>query len=307
MAFNFVHSDEPHHCHCCGEDFKGNYCPTCGQKATLGPITWSSVGKGVMDVWGMGGRSLPLTLWHLVRRPGQLIGAYISGKRQVSFPPVKMLVIVGVFFFVISWLLGVDSFGVENKPITSTGVRYFIDLVNQFLDNNANWALLFVLAFFIVPTWIVFRHAPQCTRHTLPQGFYIQVFVATQLLMLIGVFSTIDDLFHLSTEEDYTTIATISFITFLFVVDYKYIFGYSWWGTLWRVLVTITITTLVMRVTALLFFTLDDLCTQQNAQLTKRVSLVAKDVLAIALLCWATNLINRKAWRKLLRKPKKKS
>lgn len=45
----------------------------CG-KTTLGLINWESVRTGLMDVWGLGGRSLPCTLWHLLLRPGYLIG-----------------------------------------------------------------------------------------------------------------------------------------------------------------------------------------------------------------------------------------
>ncbi len=308
MALNFLHSDEPHRCHCCGEDYTGNYCPTCGQKANIGPITWHSVGMGVMDVWGMGGRSLPLTLWNLIRRPGQLIAAYISGKRQVSFPPVKMLVIVGVMLFVAGWALGLDSFAIENKPITSTGVRYFIDVADQFFSNNTNWALLFILVFFIAPTWLVFRHAPQCTRHTLPQGFYIQVFIATQLLTIIGIFVLLDDLFHITgDEEDYTLMATITLITFLFIVDYKYIFAYNWWGTVWRVLDTVAISFLSLRACVRLALIIRDSHSLSTDTLSKPVTRIFCDIIIIAMMCWATSVINRKAWRKLLHKPKKTS
>jgi len=72
-----------------------------------GPITWHSVWQGVMDVWGVGTRSLPFTLWQLLWRPGYLIRDYISGKRQVSFPPVKMLVVMAVHLVLVYGLLGV--------------------------------------------------------------------------------------------------------------------------------------------------------------------------------------------------------
>ena len=67
------------------------------RRQSMAPITWRSVWQGIMDVWGVGTRSLPYTLWQLLWRPGYLMRDYISGKRQVSFPPVKMLVIVGIF------------------------------------------------------------------------------------------------------------------------------------------------------------------------------------------------------------------
>ena len=86
-------SGETRHCHCCEHDYVGNYCPTCGQRAGTKRITWDTLKSGVMDVWGMGSRALPYTLWQLLLRPGNLIAGYINGRRQVSFPPVKMPVV----------------------------------------------------------------------------------------------------------------------------------------------------------------------------------------------------------------------
>ena len=37
---------------------------------------------------------MTLSIWQLLYRPGYFIGDYISGKRQLNFPMVKMLFIV---------------------------------------------------------------------------------------------------------------------------------------------------------------------------------------------------------------------
>ena len=90
------HDSHGHHVCCnCGAECDNNFCPRCGLKATSGPVTWRSVWQGVLDVWGVGSRSLPYSLWQLMWRPGYMMRDYISGKRQVSFPPVKMLLLVG--------------------------------------------------------------------------------------------------------------------------------------------------------------------------------------------------------------------
>ena len=109
-------TNEEQHCNNCGHTFKGNYCPYCSQKAGEGHIGWDSVRQSVMDVWGLGSHSLPNTVLHLLIRPGYLISDYISGKRQVSFPPVKMLFIVAVIavfwiYYLMPYILG-DSFNV---------------------------------------------------------------------------------------------------------------------------------------------------------------------------------------------------
>lgn len=50
---------EAHCCRNCGHEFVGNFCPCCGQKATLGEVNWPSVRENVMEVWGVGTHSLP--------------------------------------------------------------------------------------------------------------------------------------------------------------------------------------------------------------------------------------------------------
>ena len=75
--------------------------------ATLGPIGWSSVRQSVMDIWGLGSRSRSVlySVWQLLFRPGYFISDYISGKRQVSFPPIRMLFILAVAYAIIFlWL-----------------------------------------------------------------------------------------------------------------------------------------------------------------------------------------------------------
>ena len=66
-------SRKEQHCLNCGQDFEGNYCPRCGQEASTGRLSWNTVWVKVIDVWDVEQHSLPLTLWHLIWRPGYLI------------------------------------------------------------------------------------------------------------------------------------------------------------------------------------------------------------------------------------------
>ena len=123
-------TNEEQHCNNCGRTFIGNFCPYCSQKAGEGYIGWKSVQQSVMDVWGLGSRSLPNTVWQLFLRPGYLISDYISGKRQVSFPPVKMLFILSVVaiflsYYVLPFFAGddFDLLGEERMKNMIRGIR----------------------------------------------------------------------------------------------------------------------------------------------------------------------------------------
>ncbi len=235
------HDTHEHHvCHNCGAESDNNYCPRCGQKAIHGPMNWRSVWQGVLDVWGVGTRSLPYTLWQLLWRPGYLIRDYISGKRQVSFPPVKMLVIVAVvLFFVGQWFFP-EFWGLVDEPesevSTATGVLYYLETLGNWLSDHMEWAFLALFSLLIVPTWLVFRYAPRYPGHSLPQGFFIQVFMTVQFLVWIFIGSLVIKLLDVSDVDAIMTALIFSTMFLVILIDYHQLFGYGWWGTLWRII-----------------------------------------------------------------------
>lgn len=90
---------------------------------------------------------------------------------------------------------------------------------------------------FVIPVWQLFRQAPRFPRHTLPQGFYIQVFIGAQFLMFMSLMILLFYLIpSLSGDGDTATSVMITFaLPIIAMIDFKQLFGYGWWGTLWRV------------------------------------------------------------------------
>ena len=223
-------SEEIHHCHCCDNDYTVNYCPTCGQKVGGKHITWASVGQGVMDLWGMGSRSLPYTLWQLIWRPGYVIGDYISGRRQISFPPIKMLVFVALFVFIISnWV------NPSNTPETVDKHYLVVEVLEDFFAKHYDWATLLLFSFLIIPTYFIFRYAPQCRFHTIPSGFFIQVFLSIKCLFYFLLINIADALFDVKSSNEFW-IDILTFLLFFVMVyrTYKQLFCYGYWPTFWR-------------------------------------------------------------------------
>jgi hypothetical protein len=236
-------SHDTHRCHNCGHDFVGNFCPYCSQKSGLGRITWRSVGKSIAEVWGMHNRSLLYSVVQLFLRPGYFISDYINGRRQVSFPPVKMLAIIAVLGVIVDFLTG----AIHGMIQVESGERLaYITVVFSWLNVHLNGAFpppsdylnevllwlnthpdmlsLVLLSFLIIPNYYIFRFAPRNTGHTLPQGFFIQVF-STAVFMILNMI------------YDITALGWLVFLlgTVLVFVTYKQLFGYGLWGSLWRV------------------------------------------------------------------------
>ena len=209
-----------HHCVNCGNDFAGKFCPHCAQKAGLKKVSWKSVLQSTAEVWGMGNRSLLYSLWQLIWRPGYFISDYINGKRQVSFPPVKMLIVMGVISVLIDNLFGV------NDVLTHSGGSLLVDQFFAWIKDSPGWGSLVMTFFFTFPTWCLFRYAPRNTKHTLPQGFFIMVFMATQFLF-------VDDLADFFGDYFYILLPLCYFYVF------RQLFGYGFWGNFWRVAVVL--------------------------------------------------------------------
>ena len=291
----YNYTGEKHRCSCCGEEHEGNYCPLCGQKATQGPVTWKSVWDGVMELWGLHSRSLPYTAWQLLFRPGYLIRDYVTGKRQVSFPPVKMLVILGVVVYLLGHWLFPKEYSHEISKISSTGAMYYIDYTWNWLKGHVEWYTLFLLSAFILPTWYVFRQAPLLKRHTLPQGFFVQVFIANQSLV-ISLISLLLVLMLFFVPKDFIYVVSFLISFFYLFIDYKQLFGYSWWGTIWRLLIIVVIVSLVIAVVGgiISFFTGHDYSSPAKLMGTF-FSLVFLSWITY-LMIYFTDVINRKAW-----------
>ena len=238
-------SHDTQHCNNCGHVFVGNFCPYCSQKSGLGRITWRSVGKSIAEVWGMHNRSLLISLAQLFLRPGYFISDYINGKRQVSFPPVKMLAIVAVMGVLVDFFTGAihGMFNVETTGrmayITSAfswlnihingafpPPSDYLNYVFMWLNTHPDLLSLVLLSFLIVPNYFIYRFAPRNTFHTLPQGFFIQVFSTVMFMILNMVY-------------DITSLGwfVVIFGAVLVFLTYKQLFGYCAWRTLWRVIV----------------------------------------------------------------------
>lgn len=234
-------SSRPSLCNNCGHEFVGNYCPYCSQKRGIGRITWKSVAKGIGEVWGLHNRSMFYTLVQLFLRPGYFISDYIGGKRQVSFPPVKMLVLIGVLGVIVDFLTGAihgmvyshgEKMGYVNDVFNwlNVHVNGMFPPPSEYLSGVLNWLnthpdvfSLILLSFLVIPIYFIFRFAPRNTRHSIPQGFFIQVF-STAVFMVMNMLYDITALGWL--------VVLLSIV--LIFVTYKQLFGYGLWGTLWR-------------------------------------------------------------------------
>ena len=269
------HEGEVPHCHNCDSDFSGNFCPICSQRAEVGRVGWQSIKDNIAILWGMDSRSLGYTLLQLLGRPGYLVRDYISGRRQVSFPPVKMLVIVCLFVVIFE-----SVFHVKNDVI---GLKFNVQEVDEivaWINAQKSWATLFLQSFYILPTWLVFRYAPGYPRHTLPEGFFLQVY--------LSALSLLTTLFIGYWNEDLDLALWIIYM----YITYRQLFGYGWWGILWRLAVL-----LQLAVTTMAFAAVIIMSVYNHDDILGILILLALVVVLEATILYVTHRINKRTYR----------
>ena len=243
---------EEHHCANCDHTYTGNYCPICGQAADVGRITWRSVWKNILNVWGMDSKSLFYSLWQLLWRPGYLISDYINGHRQQSYSPTNMLFIVALFYALFTnWI---DPTPIELVNESETELVLLFKAID-WLFNNPGWGIMTITMFFIPPTWVLFRFSPRNNHHTLPQGAFIQLFMGTLLLIFIFFSETVSGFFNW-------------LIPLYYYIAYRQLFGYRFWGTTWRLLLIINVWLLLIVTIVAIAATCENISTSSTAQLS---------------------------------------
>ena len=268
------HEGEVRHCHNCGTEFSDNFCPRCGQRTEVGRVGWRSIRESITLLWGLDSRSLGYTLVQLLGRPGYLVRDYISGHRQVSFPPVKMLVLV-----CLSVVIFESVFHLENNVISMHFKDEKIDSVMAWINAQKSWATLLYQSLYILPTWLVFRFAPGYPRHTLPEGFFLQVFLSVQSLLLsfLGYWNSDIELWL--------------WLIYMYIT-YRQFFGYGWWSTLWRFVVVMLLHLGVMATVAASVTVL--LLHRDHGSYVYFLVLISAIVLLTAVMLIVTHRINKR-------------
>lgn len=252
-------SADSHVCLNCRTAFTGNFCPRCGQSASVSRFTLRHALSKTLEVWGLGNRSLPRTLWHLIYRPGHMIGDYLDGRQAPYFPPIKMLFLVTAAFVVTQHLvapgaldtayndaqahleeLHTDTSGgeaaYEGKELVLEGMNNFIeafDKLTDFFQQNQAIELIASHILFAVITMYVFRRSPLRPKMNLTECFFAQILIASQLMMvsIVCIIATqgsrwIDNMYVMPTW----------LLMLVMLYDYKQLYGFGLLRTAWYTL-----------------------------------------------------------------------
>ncbi len=105
-------------CIACGYNHKENYCPNCGEVATLRKISFKSVVEESFSTFINMDKGYMYNLRGLTFSPKLFIQEYLSGRRRGIFNPISYLIIS-----ISLYLIFENLFPVEKPPISTEGMQ----------------------------------------------------------------------------------------------------------------------------------------------------------------------------------------
>ncbi len=255
-------SSGSHVCLNCNTAFTGNFCPRCGQSAEVSRFTLRHALNKTLEVWGLGNRSLPRTLWHLIYRPGYMIGDYIEGRQAPYFPPIKLLFLVtAAYLLVLHFIapgvidqtyagaleqldaktvnLSAGEGAYEGKQYMLQGMNLFFKAFKEataFFQHNQAVELILTHSLFALLAMRVFRRSPLRPKMNLTECFFSQVFIAIQLIIVstVCIAATGGSMWM---DNLYTMPTWLLLLVLLY--DYKQLYGFSLLRTAWYTVKTL--------------------------------------------------------------------
>ena len=238
-------SQEPHDCPTCGTHYEGNYCPRCGQSATIGRYSFKKAFLLFLDVWGLGNRGMFRTIRDLILRPGYMIRDYLQGMQMAYFPPFKMYFLLLALNLVIDtgFNLKMENRLEKGKIEYNEGLRKSLNLDEPATDTPATdatnpldnpvdssnkayeWTInhlsivtMVFLLLFSFPLYMFFRKSPAYPGLKYSEFFVTMVYTTN----MMTVYSIIVSFLGLSMVVDLA-------IYVLTIIPMKQLSGYSYW------------------------------------------------------------------------------
>ena len=100
----------------------------------------------------------------------------------------------------------------------------------EWYEAHFGWSMLILSFMAIFPTWVMSHYSPLNTRHSLPDGYFIQVLFAD---MQVAIFMLMLPCWFFLKQMTVLTVLFILVIAY-YIIGYKQLIGYEIWGTLWR-------------------------------------------------------------------------
>lgn len=179
----------------CGNSVESNYCPDCGQKTKVLPITWKGLLSELSSRWlGLDNR-LFRTFKGLWIRPHVVVEEYLEGNRVKYIGPLSYLVVMSALYIFSFSIFGVTT--EEFLRVTAEGFQpaeqtqtqqEFMATYSQRISQNMRLMVASMIPFMSLSLIIFYK------RRNFLENFLIISYATSQMLWLsiltLAIFAT---------------------------------------------------------------------------------------------------------------------
>ena len=181
------------HCRNCETALNGDYCASCGQRASVNKVTFKETFGDFVDSFFSVNTPLFLTLKLLFLNPGKLFREYLNGKRKGYYKPVHFFILTTIVYIIVKSLLDYDP--ISKIPARSEGPTLGLTVeVGRFMFANID-KILFFFVFTMGLSLKVFFYR----KHSLAE----YTAVAFYLLGVYTILTTINMFFYTYVSESF--------------------------------------------------------------------------------------------------------
>lgn len=184
------------HCLCCGTQYRGSFCPCCGQPAKTGKLTLMQGVKDLFSIFTNFDSGFFHTCFELIYRPGYMIDDYLRGIRREYIKPLQLMFLLGTCMLALHYALYGAGFAAEvNEEALSeetSRTAIYLAKIGQWLMENRTFIFLIVVCLLTVPNWLVFRLTERGRNMTLAEHFFAMVYVGCQTMIFDSISQAIE-------------------------------------------------------------------------------------------------------------------
>lgn len=237
-----VEECEQMRCMNCGTEFRGRFCPSCGQAAEVKRIKTRRLIGNVFVVAVGGDNRFFSTCLDLMYRPGHMVRDYLLGIRARYFQPVRMLLCLVAVYALASFLFMADyepfslTTSLTGSEVQSESLRRVLRVLSGILSNDVVNSLLSAFVF-VLPFKLMFRKKgvvrPDGVARNLnvAEHFYVLVYVSCQSMMLSFVLLPLGELDGMN---GFSLMVDMMATVLLPAWCYRQLYGMGWIGCLLR-------------------------------------------------------------------------
>lgn len=188
-------------CKNCEQEFEGNFCNHCGQKASVQQINFQYLIQELSSTLFKMNKGFFYTIKELFIRPGHSIREFLEGKRRWHVKPFAFVLLVSTIYVLFTHFVGRNTLLGEVISGLTNGLSHegrdhssTVDLLN-WLGNNHAYFTLILLPMFSLASYLAFiKSGYNYFEHVI-----LNLYIGGQQIFIQLIFSTS----FLFVEDDY--------------------------------------------------------------------------------------------------------